>query len=170
MIYRRAQSVEAPQLVDMIVERHKQSRYADVCGVDALVARKILAHAIHRHGGDKEGASFVEVAADENTGEVQAFIFASLNRVYGFGDKLCAGDNLLLGQEGVSAFVLDRLFARYVNWALGIPAVVEIGGSWNTTFEGSERFGRVFERKGFRKIGEIWTLMPGEAQSKGEVA
>jgi hypothetical protein len=170
MIYRRAQSVEAPQLVDIIVDRHKDSRYADVCGVDALLARKILAHAIHRHGGDKEGATFVEVAADEETGQVEAFIFASLNRIYGFGDKLCASDNLLLARKDVSGFVLDRLLSRYVNWALGIPAVVEIGGSWNTTIEGSERFGRVFARRGFAKIGEIWTLMPGEAQSKGAVA
>lgn len=170
MIYRRAQSVEAPQLVDIIVDRHKDSRYAGVCGVDAVIARKILAHAIHRHGGDKEGASFVEVAADEESGEVQAFVFGSLNRIYGFGDKLCASDNLLLAREGVSGFVLDRLFARYVDWALGIPAVVEIGGSWNTTFEGSERFGRVFARRGFTKIGEIWSLVPGEALSKGAAA
>lgn len=170
MLLRRAQSIEAPELVNIIVERHADSRYAGVCGVDEVVARKILAHAIHRHGGTNEGATFVEVAVDEDTGRVEAFVFGSLGRVYGFGDKLVASDDLLIGRGHVSPFILDRLFARYVNWAIQNPKVVEVGGSWNTSINGSERFAAVFERRGFTKIGETWSVMTGEANSKGVAA
>ena len=170
MILRRAQSIEAPELVKIIVERHADSRYASLCGVDEVVARKIMAHAIHRHGGTNEGASFVEVAVDEATGQVDAFILGSLSRVYGFGDKLASSDDLLIGRKHVSPFVLDRLFARYMNWAMSNPKVVEIGGTWNLSIEGAERFGAVFERRGFTKIGEIWSVVPSEESSKGVAA
>lgn len=170
MLLRRAQSVEAPELVKIIVERHADSRYAGVCGVDEVIARKILAHAIHRHGGTNEGAAFVEVAVDEDSGQIEAFVLGSLGRVYGFGDKLASSDDMLIGRAHVSPFVLDRLFARYVNWAIANPKVIEIGATWNTSIGGSERFGAVFERRGFTKIGETWSVMPGEAHSKGAAA
>lgn len=169
MDIRTANSVEAPQLVEILVERHKESRYADVCGVDKVVARKILAHAIHRHGGTNEGATFVNVAIDDE-GRVAAFIFGSLARIYIVGDRLAACDNLLIGRKDVSASVLNRLFGAYVEWAAANPKVAEVGGSYSTAIENAEGWSGVFARRGFEKIGETWVLDADASRDRRKVA
>lgn len=157
MLLRAANSVEAPRLVEILVEGHARSRYADHCQIDEPLARKILAHAIHKHGGTTDGASFVNVAEDSD-GIVQAFIFGSLGRIYGVGDKLCSCDNYLIGTPDVNPFVLDGLFKNYVDWARDNPKVIEVGGSWANTIPGSDRFAIAMQRRGFFKIGETFAL------------
>ena len=169
MKLRRANSVEAPKLVDILVEQHAHSRYADVCKIDEQIARKLLAAAIHRHGGKNEGATFVMVAVDDGD-EPVAFIFGSLVRIYMIGDRLAASDNFLIGRKGVSGMVLNQLFSAYVSWALDNPKVAEIGGSWSTAIEGSEGFSGILERRGFTKLGEVWSILTHGVREKGIAA
>ena len=86
MKIRAANSVEAPALAAIIVARHKDSRYGGRCEVDEPLARKIMAHAIHRSDGTHDGATFVRVAEDEG-GKIIGFVMGQLGRIYMVGDS-----------------------------------------------------------------------------------
>jgi hypothetical protein len=152
---RPALSVEAPKLVEILVSRHADSRYAGKAEIDEPYARKILAHAIHRHGGTTEGASFVMVAEDED-GEIAAFVFAMLDRLYIVGQVLGARDVFLVGRRGIDPFVLHRLFDAYVEWASANPRVFEIGASWSDVIAGGDSFGAAYLRRGFTPCGATY--------------
>jgi hypothetical protein len=169
MKMRAARFTDAPELAKILAERQADSRYAGAVEVDEPYARKLVAAAIGRHGGQNEGACFVMVAADKDD-RAQAFIFGQLVRVYAVGNKLAASDVFLIGRKGVSGFQLDRLFDAYVKWAEANPKVYEIGASHANTIAGSERFKAVFQRRGFTKVGEVFTLIRQEQGAMGSLA
>lgn len=59
-----------------------------------------------------------------------------------------------------------QLVDAYLEWALGNPKVLEVLISWADTLPGAERAARIFERKGFHKIGETWERASDEAADK----
>lgn len=166
MRLRAANSSEAFPLVDILLDRHVDTIYAGHVEIDEPLARKIIAHAIHRHGGTNEGATFVMVAVDDDDAP-QAFVMGSLVRVYGIGKMLEAVDNYLVGRRDVPAPVLDRLFGEYVSWAIANPKVHEVQASYTDVIPGSDRFDMAYRRKGFVPCGAIFRRLPhAEAEEK----
>lgn len=159
MKLRPARTMDVFPLVEILVERHKDTIYAGHVGIDEVIARKTIAYTVQRHGGQNEGAGFVMVAVDADD-VPQAFMMGSLVRVYLVGDMLEAVDNFLIGRAGVSPIILDRLLDTYVQWAIDNPKVYEVQGSYTDIIEGSDRFDAVFRRKGFKRCGAIFRRLP----------
>lgn len=152
---RPARHMDAFALVDILVERQKDSRYAGRVAVDEPYARKFLSSLIQRHGGTNEGGSFVMVSED-SAGQVEAFVAGALDRIYMIGDRLGAQDVFLIGRKGCPPRALTRLFDEYVAWAASNPKVLEIGASHGDVIEGGDAFGPYFERAGFIKCGTLY--------------
>lgn len=169
MKLRPARFTDAPELAKILAERQKDSRYAGVVEVDQPYARKLIASAIGRHGGTNEGSTFVMVAVDADD-QPQAFILGALSRVYQVGNRLAACDQYLVGRSSVSAFVLDQLLDAYIAWAADIPKVYEIGASFANTIPQAERFRAAFERRGFTKVGEVYSQIQSEESTMGSIA
>jgi len=146
MTLRPAKTVDVWQLADLVADGCARSRYAGIVEVDQKLARQMFAQAVQRHGGQTDGATFVMVDEGER---VDAFVFASLGRIYGVGDRLMSSDHYLLGREGCDPRSLRRLFDAYVAWAEANPRVYEIGASWADTIPGNEAITNFFERRGF---------------------
>ncbi len=147
MKYRPARSVDAFALVEILQERHPETRYADTVAIDEVVARKVFAHAAQRHGGQHEGATFLQVA--ESDERIEAFMLGELTRIYMVGDKLCATDLLLIGRKDCDPRALTPLVDAFLAWAEASPKVHEITLSWSDAVPGSEGVCALYERKGF---------------------
>lgn len=154
MKVRAALSIDAPALVEILVERHPDTRFAGIAGVDQPYARRLLAGAIHRHGHTNEGGCWVEVA--EKAGRIEAFIFGALSRAYLVGDRLVAQDCLLVGRLGADPRALPLLLDGYVGWATGNPRVIETQLSHTDILPNSRRFAPVYTRRGFIPCGNIY--------------
>lgn len=155
MAIRPARSVDAAAITAILEARLPDSRYAGIAQVDPIAARRLFAHAAQRHGGTTEGATFLMVAEDE-AGEVEAFMLGSLNRIYMVFDALGACDNFLIGRKGCDPRAMTALFDAYLAWADANPRVVEIGASWADTIEGTEAITHFFERRGFALCGKTF--------------
>ena len=155
-------------LVAILVGQYRQSKYAaSPAEVDEPYARKLLAALIGRHGGLHDGAGFVAVS--EHDGVVTGFIAGSLTRVYEVGTHLAANDLFLVTGSGARAADAARLFDAYVAWAAGNPKVLEIRASWTDAVTGADKIERLYRRKGFTRVGAIWSRAPGGAPaSEGE--
>lgn len=147
MVIRPATASDAFRLVDIIVERHPETRYAGHVDIDEDVARKMFAQAAFRHGHTNEGGTWLQVAV--NGDDIEAFMFGILGRVYHVGTKLCASDVFLIGRKTASPRSLAKLLDGYIGWAAGNPKVHEIGLSWADTIPGNEGIMDLYRRKGF---------------------
>lgn len=154
MLIRRAVPAEAPILTQLLVERHADTRYAGYVAIEQPLARKLIANAIHRHGGTHDGATFVMVA--EGDDGIDAFVMGVLNRVYHVGTMLAAQDVFLIGRKECSPRALNGLMDAYIEWGLSNPRVFEVMASWIDTIPGAERMDAAYRRKGFTKCGAIY--------------
>jgi hypothetical protein len=153
---RPARAIDVPAVVDILVERQQDSRFAGIVDVDVAHARKLLAQAAFRHGGTHDGGTFFMVAESDRS--IEAFLLAALSRVLLVGDKLCAQDILLLSRRDLPARdamrTTNRLIDEYVAWATANPRVADIHLSWSDTLPSGERIGALFARKGFIPCGQ----------------
>ena len=144
---RAARTTDVFAIADIMIGRLDDSRFAGLAMIEPKLARQMFAQAVQRHGGTTDGATFLMV--NETDGEIDAFLFASLGRIYGVSDTLCATDNLLLGKKGCDPLALLRLVRAYIAWSEGNPKVAETSLSWADTIEGSEEMSGIYERMGF---------------------
>ncbi len=149
---RPARHMDAFAMVDILVERQKDSRYAGIVDVDQPYARKMLSAMIQRHGGTNDGATFVKVS-DNDDGLVDAFVTGSLDRVYGVGSRLCATSGYLIGRKSCSTRVLLELLDGFIGWAASNPKVFEIVTNYSDALPDSAHFQSYFTRHGFLECG-----------------
>lgn len=145
---RPAKSVDAFALVDILKERHGETRYAADVPIDEPIARKFLASCVQRHGGQTEGSTFLLVHEDAD-GQPDAFVLGMLSRVYAIGTRLAASDVFLLGRKTAPTRTLMRLLDRYIQWADANPRVYEIGVSWADSIPGNTGLIPALKRRGF---------------------
>lgn len=152
---RAARHVDVPQMVDLLKEKHLQSRYAELDEVDVPYTRKLLSACVQRHGGVHDGATCVFVI--ERAGEVVAFIVGQLDRVYGIGKKLSAHDSYLVAKDQMNACA-TRLINAYVEWAISSSKVIEIFLTQSDVLPTGARITRLYKRLGFTPSGEAFRL------------
>lgn len=144
---RPARTTDVFAIADILCERAKDSRFHGITAPEPKLARQMFAQAVQRHGGTNEGATFLMV--NETEGEIDAFMFGALNRIYMVGDMLGATDVFLLGAKDCDPRAMRWLVDAYIKWAESSPKVVEIGLSWSDSIAGSEAVTRHYERRGF---------------------
>jgi len=154
--FRPARATDVPELVSIIEERFTETRFLGAGHVDKDVARKFLAPATFRHGQTNGGATWFEVAVDDETGRIEAFILATLVRAYCVGSKLWAQDIMLLGRPDADPRALNGLLDHYIAWGNDNPRVVEITLSWSDILPEAPRMDAIYTRKGFKRCGAFY--------------
>lgn len=152
---RPAKFFDTVRIVELMDEMHARSRYKDVDVVDAKHARSLVAQFIHRHGGQHDGGSYAMVSVRDQ--KVEGFILGILDRTYHIGKKLMAQDVLLYLSDKADKLDAQRLLDGYIKWAADNPKVVEIKLSWTDAIPAAAAIEALYERKGFRRCGAIWT-------------
>lgn len=147
---------DLPQLFELVTAMHGASKYVEMeIDVDPAAAKSILLDGVRRSGGQYLGATLLNVV--EVNGRLEAFMLGILQRVYSIGNRLEAQDFWLFATKKAPATSIPRLTDAYIKWAENNPKVAEICLSWTDALKGSgESLGRMYKRKGFEKVGEIW--------------
>ena len=154
---RRATFSDLPRLLELMVETHARSKYADRgISLDQTVARTILQAALSRNGMQMETAMLLNVVVKD--GEVEGFMIGVLQRVHSVCNRLEAQDMWLSCSERAPRGAMQKLIDAYIEWADTNPKVAEISLSWTDVVKGvdGDALGKVYQRKGFTRAGEIW--------------
>lgn len=151
MSLRLARPGDVMRLLELLKETHEQSRYHGWIGLDEDYARKALFQATGRNGNPYAGGFFVMV--EEVDGEIEAFIWAGLDRVYLILAALVARDLFLIATDKAGKFAAPRLIGAFIQWAEANPNVAEIELTHTDVTPQSERMGGIYEKMGFKRFG-----------------
>lgn len=158
---RRANFADIPRLVEILADAHRRSVFAGMDGeVDVAEAKRLLVHAVQRHGHTKAGGTFVMVA--EAGGAVEGMIVGLLDRVYSIGTKLYATDLFFVATERVDPRDPIRLVGALIDWAKSAPECRLIMMAVTDTVSADpERTGKILARKGLRRSGAVFSMEVG---------
>ena len=151
---RNAKFGDIPRLTELLEQGHRRSKYRDRASVDIKETKLLLVQAIQRHGLTTAGGSCVFVS--EHDGAVDGFIAGLLDRVYHIGNKLSASDFFFYVAPGGSPTSAGSLADAYIDWALGIEAVIVIQLAATDIIQNYERAAALYRRKGFIQTGVIY--------------
>lgn len=150
---RTAKPGDIGRIVELLEETHQRSRYAEL-GFDRTYTRSLVAQAIQRNMGSHDGGCLVVVDVVDQ--KVEAFIIATLARVYMILDGLSAKDLFLIASDKASAFAIRGLLGAYIEWASRNPRVYEIELTHTDVTPESERIGTLYEHMGFEPFGHAY--------------
>lgn len=147
---------DLPRLLELVLEMHASSEFpARMIGVDEITTRSILMDGVMRNGRTNNGGTLLNVV--ERDGAVEGFMLGILQRVYHICNRLEAQDFWLYCSKKAPARASERLIDAYIEWAQANPKVADIMLSWtNVVGVKGEKLGRLYKRKGFERVGEIW--------------
>jgi len=151
---RPAKFVDIPRIVELMVEMQAASKYRDISDVDERAAHNLVAHCVQRNGHTTDGGAWVTVV--EFRGVVEGFMMGVLGRVYHIGKRLNADDAFLHCTKRAPRSAMTRLFDGYLKWAIDNPRVATIKASWTDALPGASRMSKLYGKKGFVRVGEIW--------------
>jgi hypothetical protein len=160
MTIRRAAFADVPRLVELLLEGHTRSKYANRCGVDVVLTKQLLVGALQRDGVKGAGGTCCFVA--EVDGVVEGMILGATEPVYQIGDRLSATDVFFLVSERSEGSDFLRLLAAFEAWAWTNPKVIEVRLGITDAIGDPERLGAVYERRGYTRCG---TMFEKEAAS-----
>jgi hypothetical protein len=140
----------------LVLEMHQATDYpARGIGVSETAAKALFRDAVMRNGRTNDGGVLLNVI--EVAGELRGFMLGLLQRVYMIGDRLEAQDAFLYCSPYAPARAPERLIDAYIAWAESNPKVAEIALSFtNAGGVKVKKLARLYERKGFARVGEIW--------------
>lgn len=159
---RRATHQDVPTIAAMLREMYVSSKYAGRCSISEKTMDSVLNSLVASQSASGPNASFLRIALQD--GKPAGFIAGVLARIYLIGDRLEAQDLFFYVRDGASPRIAPQLLDQYLEWARGHRQVIEIKASWNDTMPGAERAARLFERKGLRKVGEVYEARVDGAQ------
>ena len=141
-------------MAELLEQGHRRSKYRDRGSVNTKEAKSLLVNAIQRHGLPSVGGACVFVS--EHEGVVDGFITGLLERVYHIGDKLSATDFYFYVAPEGSPTSAGSLADAFIEWALGIEAVIVMQLSATDIIQDYERAAALYRRKGFTQTGVIY--------------
>ena len=135
-------------------QAYRRSKYRDRMPISVKEIKALMMQAIQRHGLAQVGGACVFVS--EHQGAVDGFIAGVLERVYHVGDKLSAADVFFYVMPDGSPGSAGGLIDAFVDWALGIEAVIEIRVGATDIIQDYQRTAALYRRKGFIQTGVIY--------------
>lgn len=153
---RRATPADLARLFELVVEMHSRSEFAER-GIELspTLARSMLMDGVRRHGGTHAGSTLLNVI--EFRGQPEAFMLGLLQPIYSVCVGLEAQDFWLYASKKAPKLSPALLIDAYLDWALLNPRVADIMLSWTDVVGvDGRKLARLYERKGFRKRGEIF--------------
>jgi len=153
---RPARFGDEPVIAAMLREMHRESKYLGIVDISEKAMERVILSMIAGQGQSGPQGTFCVVA--EQGGRAAGFMAGILDRIYHIGDKLVAQDVFLHVRHGSGPRPALKLIDAYVEWARGNRKVLEVKLSWNDTLPGAKRIAPIYERKGFRRCGEIYEM------------
>lgn len=153
---RPAKHVDIPRLVEILVEAHGRSVYAERPGIEVDVphTKSLLVNAIQRHGQKIIGGTYVAVA--EKNERVEGFILGGLERIQCIGTALYATDLMWICTPQVDARDPARLLEAMIGWAESVPKCREIIEGATRVVGDYARVEKMLKRRGFSQFGVIY--------------
>lgn len=151
---RAAKFRDIPALKKLLHYTHRASKYALRMALHEKAMEDMLMALVASQNQHGPGGTYLAVIETDDDQEVVGFMAGSLNRVYGIGDKLVATDNFLITNHRAQSRDFLRLIDGYVEWAKTNPKVIEIGLSWTDAMQRGEALAKLYQRKGFTRVGE----------------
>lgn len=153
---RKATNGDLTRLFELVKEMHAKSEFAERgISLSAMLTRSMLIDGVRRSGGTVAGSTFLVVA--ERSGNVEGFLFGILQPIYSIGVELEAQDLMLYCTKKAPKIAPGMMIDAYIAWASSNPKVHDIMLSWtNVMGVDGQKVSRLYHRKGFAKVGEIW--------------
>lgn len=144
------------RLFALVQEMHGKSEFAERgIALDERLVRSFLFDGVRKHGGQGAGSTQLNVI-DRGNG-VEGFMFGLLQPIYSVCRGLEAIDFWLYATAKAPKIGPARLIDFYLDWALDNPKVKDVLLSWTDVVGvDGRKIARLYERKGFRKRGEIF--------------
>ena len=151
---RPAKAVDRDEVIGLLRDGYKRSRYADVAGICEKEAQRAVLGLIFKHGITAIDGTHCMVT--EENGKLTGLHFAMKQRVYIIGDKYQASEIWFYVKEHASPFAAPALLRSFVEWAESDKRIIEISpactdviGDWNIA-------ARMYEKAGFVQSGAIF--------------
>jgi hypothetical protein len=154
-VIRPASTSDLVRVLELVMEMYRASEFAARgCTVNQKIVRALLLGGVQRHGGKCAGAMLFNVV--EFRGQVEGFMLCQLQPVYAIGDQLEAVDAFLYCSKKAPKLAASLFIDSYVEWAQNNPKVVDTVLSWTDVAGADARLAKLYQRKGFRRRGEIF--------------
>ena len=146
---------DIPQILDMMLEAHKRSKYVDFAPINEARAKSFLMGNIQKQGGNREGSTFCAVV-DRGNKQLEGFIIGALQSLYFVSDALEATDIYFYARTDAKASTAPRLMRSMHKWAnkCEVPCVIRQANSDIITDH--KKSGPLFERAGMRCVGFVY--------------
>lgn len=156
MSVREARAADIISVLDLLEQAQSRSVYAGRVNVDRAFAQKSLMRAVHTNGHTNHGASCFLVATRD--GKIEGYFLGVLDRVYQFGDRLCATDVHFFLTERAEATDAIRMVTWFLQWADDNPNVEDVAMGQTAFFKkaNDDRFEKLLRRAGFAPVGSIY--------------
>lgn len=145
---RPAEFTDIPDIVAVIADGHKRSRYKDQAWCEGKL-KTILRNAIMRHGKGREACAFVAVSA----GAVCGVIIGVLDRLYGISINPYATDVFFLTNRKAPVRAAAALLNQFEQWAKSIPDLIEIRLGNTGAVVDYVKSGALYQRRGYERDG-----------------
>lgn len=153
---RPAAFADVPRLVELFHEMHAASKYAGRSALSEKAVNNMLMGMIAQQNQRGPQGTYFHVALQD--GVIVGFMVGLLDRIKHVLNKLVAGDAYLYVRPGSSPTHVLKLIDGYIDWARGNPKVLEIKLSWDDTLPRAKEVARIYKRKGFDLVGEIYEM------------
>lgn len=153
---RPAAPSDLTRLFALVMELYRRSEFPERgCQVNEALVRSVLMDGVRRHGSQHAGSTLLNVV--EFRGTVEGFMMGLLQPLYAIGVDLEAQDFWLFCTDKAPKIATGLLIDAYVAWAESNAKVKDILLSWtDAAGVDGQRLARVYQRKGFRRRGEIF--------------
>jgi hypothetical protein len=148
LFVRPAEFTDIPDVVAIIADGHKRSRYKDQAWCEGKL-KTILRNAIMRHGKGREACAFVAVSG----GSVVGVIVGVLDRLYGISINPYATDVFFLTKQNAPAKAAAALLNQFEQWAKSIPDLIEIRLGNTGAVVDYVKSGSLYDRRGYERDG-----------------
>ncbi len=156
MSVRNANFSDIPDLVEIMLDGHKRSRYADTTTFDDIEVKQLLVRCIQRHGQYNYMGSLVLVS--ESDGIVKGFIVGILDQVYPGLKELRVTDLLFIFASGADPRDAREMLLRLIRWGHRNPKAIEIMLGVTDAIGDWRRVATMYEQTSFEPCGGLFRI------------
>ena len=167
MTVRAALFSDIPDIVEVMIDGHKRSRYAETTTFDEIEAKQLLVRCIQRHGQQNYMGSLVLVSQNKN-GELKGFIIGILDQVYPCLKEFHVTDLVFIFETGADPRDAMEMVLRLIRWGERNPKVVEVMLGCTDSIIDWRRVGAMYEQAGFEPCGGLYRMEYDRAEGASQ--
>ena len=157
MSVRIAKFADIPDIVGVMIDGWKRSRYRDDTTFDEIEAKQLLVRCIQRHGQQNYMGSLVLVSQNKS-GELKGFIIGILDQVYPCLKELKVTDLVFIFKHGADPRDAREMLLRLTRWGERNPKVAEIMLGITDSIGDWKRVAAMYEQTNFEPCGALFRI------------